>query len=222
MSEHHHFIAPDIGVIASDLFIYNPEHPGTGGLASRVVPSAFPGRDTVLVRTHELLVTLYLNRLDNTAQITLTHRIEPPSDDRRTFALADGFIDKSQVTLSIMFDQWKLVAVIDGKPLLIRHTGWVAAHVDEAAALPAAYDPLLNELASSPVEVQRMWRYAMVLQMIHDEEARIINSHLEGDTLHLRVENLAGDKFSIIRPPMSEEAEQFLLEQVRAVMGRTP
>lgn len=85
--------------------------------------------------------------------------------------------------------------------------------------LPPEFQPLLDELADTPENVKAMWRYAIALLLIDDEKARILETREEGDTQHLTVETISGDRFEVVRPPMSEAVEQELLEQLRAFMA---
>lgn len=82
--------------------------------------------------------------------------------------------------------------------------------------LPPELGSLLADLVKMPARVRAMWRYAFVLLMIEIGRARFIEMREDGDTLHLIVKTTAGDVFSVMRPPMSEETEQRLLEEVRA------
>lgn len=84
---------------------------------------------------------------------------------------------------------------------------------------PPEFDSLLDTLAEQPEHVREMWQYAMVLMMIDDEKARVIETHQDGDRLHLVVQTVAGERFSVMRPPMSEELERQLLEQIRKIVS---
>lgn len=83
--------------------------------------------------------------------------------------------------------------------------------------LPPEFEPILSELAAAPGNVRAMWKYAMVLMMIDDEKARVVAARREGATQFLIVQTIAGDRFEIERPEMSEETEQMLLEQIREI-----
>lgn len=84
--------------------------------------------------------------------------------------------------------------------------------------LPTEFQPLLDELAAEPESVREMWHYAMVLMMIDDEKARVVKSQQDGELLQLVVRTNAGEEFSIVRPAMSQETEQLLLEQIREIV----
>lgn len=84
--------------------------------------------------------------------------------------------------------------------------------------LPAEFDELLELVVAQPEHVRAMWRYALVLMMIDDEKARVVETHRDGETLHLIVQTVAGERFGILRPEMSEETEHLLLEQVRQIV----
>lgn len=220
MSEHYHIKAPDTGVIATDLFIYDARQPGTGGLVSKVSPSALPPRDTIFVETAELQVTFLIDLGNNMAEVMLTRKSEPAMSDRQVFHLTNEFRHKPEVSLTVLFDQWKIVAVIDGKPLLVRHQGWVGVHVDENAPLPAEFHAVLEKIDDEPTNVRMMWRYAMVLLMVHDEKARFVETYQDGEMLRLIVQTTDGSRFASVRPPMSEETEQLLLEQAREILAQ--
>ena len=115
-----HIKQPDVGVVASDLFIYEASKPYTGGLVANVLPDAIEGRETVLLDTKDLRVLFLMDRDKNTAQATLIKKGEPETQDRHTFRLAEDFQTKEQVALTILFADAKIVAVIDGQPLYIR------------------------------------------------------------------------------------------------------
>lgn len=81
--------------------------------------------------------------------------------------------------------------------------------------LPPEFDVLLQIVTVQPEPVRAMWKYALVLVMIDDEKAHVVGAHQDGDTLHLIVQTVAGDRFEVERPRISEEVEQMLLEQIR-------
>lgn len=89
-------------------------------------------------------------------------------------------------------------------------------------SLPPEFGPLLDELASAPENVRAMWRYAIVLLMIDDEKARVIDSRWDGEQLQLNVQTVTGERFTITRPAMSEETERELLEQIRSIIEDEP
>lgn len=84
--------------------------------------------------------------------------------------------------------------------------------------LPPEFAPLLAELASAPENVRAMWRYALVLMMIDDEEARIMGTRVEDGHEFIGVRTVAGDEFEIERPAVSDESEKILLEQIREIV----
>jgi hypothetical protein len=116
-----HMNSPDLGVIASDLFIYDAKAPGTGGLVTKITPGALPQRETVLIKTPELQISFWMDRDANTAEAILVSATEPAQTHRQSFHLVDDFQSKPNVSITILFGDWKIVAVVDGKPLLLRH-----------------------------------------------------------------------------------------------------
>lgn len=87
-------------------------------------------------------------------------------------------------------------------------------------ALPLQFQPLLYKVAALPPQVGVLWRYGLFVMLINDERAHIREIHQEGDRLHLVVQNRAGERFEVIRPDITEELEQELLEIVREVYDR--
>jgi hypothetical protein len=73
----------------------------------------------------------------------------------------------------------------------------------------------LTELAFTPEHVQAIWRYAIALLLIDGEYVRVVESHQDGETLHLFLHSRDGDRFEVVRPPITEEAEKLLLQRVR-------
>ena len=81
--------------------------------------------------------------------------------------------------------------------------------------LPVAYQRLLDELASEPGPARAMWYYVLVLMMIEDNEAHIVETNHDGDLVHLVVRDTSGEMFDVVRPPMSQELVDSLLGQAR-------
>lgn len=90
--------------------------------------------------------------------------------------------------------------------------------MDAPNNLPPEFQPLLSELARQPQNVRALWRYAIVLLLIDDEKARVVDSQWNGENLHLIVQTVAGERFSIVHPAMSEETEKLLLERIREIV----
>ena len=63
-----HIKGPDIGVMSSDLFIYDAKRPGTGGLVTVVFPAQLEERAVEFVKTQDLQITFCLARAANTAR----------------------------------------------------------------------------------------------------------------------------------------------------------
>ncbi len=62
---------------------------------------------------------------------------------------------------------------------------------------------------------QMLWRYALALKLVNDEGAQIVSRCQEGEQLRLLVQTCAGERFEVLSPKLSYEAEQLLLEEVR-------
>lgn len=84
--------------------------------------------------------------------------------------------------------------------------------------LPPEFQSVLEAVGSQRPEVRAMFRYALVLMMIDDENARVIGTRIEDGHEFVQVRTIAGDEFEIERPAMSDETERFLLEQIREIV----
>lgn len=120
MSVHEHFKTPDTGVASSVLFTYDPAEPGTGALVIIVNPGRLLERETMFVKNERIQITFLVNRERHTGEAILADAAKGVTTDRQTFDLADDFYKRDEVSLTILFTKWKIVAIIDGKPLLVR------------------------------------------------------------------------------------------------------
>ena len=70
------------------------------------------------------------------------------------------------------------------------------------------FDALLSALAVRDVDRVEVWRYAITMMLIGDEAAHVMAIHEKDDILFLSVVTVQGERFEVIRPPMSDETEQ--------------
>lgn len=89
--------------------------------------------------------------------------------------------------------------------------------MNENVPLPPEFAKVLVAVQAEPEHVRATWRYALVLLMIDEERARITEMRQDGETLHLVLQTWDGVRFAAVRPPISEETEQLLLEQIREI-----
>lgn len=87
----------------------------------------------------------------------------------------------------------------------------------DAIDCPPSFQPIFDTLVTAHGSIQALWRYALVLLLIDQDKARFIDLHQDGETLHMVVRTSNGERFSVIRPPMSEETEQLLLQHIREI-----
>jgi len=120
MAERQLYTAPDTGVIETILYLYDPNASDSGAAAVTIVPAVLLDRPTLFVETNKLKITFYLDRLNNLAEVILTRQAEPVTINRQTFFLAKEFVFKPEITLTVLFASWTIVALIDGKPLVMR------------------------------------------------------------------------------------------------------
>ena len=88
----------------------------------------------------------------------------------------------------------------------------------EPIDLPPEFERLADLLSEQLPEVRDLFRYALVLAMIDDEEARVIGNRAENGQEWLTIKTLVGEVFEIMRPPISEVVEGQLMEEVRAII----
>lgn len=84
-------------------------------------------------------------------------------------------------------------------------------------ALPPEFDALMDELASQPEPVRELWRYAMALVLIDNENARVVGSMQNGDGKFLCLRLLDGREFWVKQPALSEDVEQMMLHTLRQI-----
>jgi hypothetical protein len=112
-----HSDRPDVGVLFTDLFIYEMNNLGTGGAVSIVNPPKLLERDTVFIETKDLKLTFALNRKENQAELCLGKGQPAQETSRKRFNLAPNFQTEAQVVLNILYHDWKITALINGEPL---------------------------------------------------------------------------------------------------------
>ena len=112
-----HIAQPDRGVHSTDLFIYDAAEPGTGALVSVVSPPEIDDRPVVFADTPDLQVSFLMDRSSNTAQVAFLHKGENPTTEHKTFRLTLEFQIQDKCSLTVLFSDWKIVALIDGEPL---------------------------------------------------------------------------------------------------------
>jgi hypothetical protein len=81
--------------------------------------------------------------------------------------------------------------------------------------VPVNFEALLAALACPPANVVEVWRYAITMMLVGDEGAHIIATREQDEILFVTVETDTGERFEVVRPPMSDETEQVLFEEIR-------
>lgn len=85
--------------------------------------------------------------------------------------------------------------------------------------LPPELQSVLAAMSAQPEHARELFRYALVLLMIDDERARILGTRMDNEQEILTLRTIVGDEFEIVRPAMSEEAEAYLMQQIRKVVA---
>ncbi len=68
-------------------------------------------------------------------------------------------------------------------------------------------------LDGQPPNVRELFQYALIMLMVEDSKAHIIEQHTIDAREHLTLRTVAGDSFTIVKPFVSEE----LLAELRAM-----
>lgn len=140
----------------------------------------------------------------------------PPSGD-----VAQGKRLPRAMTLYYIIPRWSSA----NAGFLYRHSKWNRQNTSGFefqilmmdSNLPPEFDSLLAELEHVPEHARALWRYAMVLLLLDDKHASVLDSFEEDGNTMLLVQTTNGDEFWVVRPAMSEEAERELLAQVRKI-----
>lgn len=94
----------------------------------------------------------------------------------------------------------------------------IAAKMPSEPDLPPEFEPILKLIQAQPENVRELFHYAIVLMMIDDERAHVFGTYLEDSKTLCRVRTITGEEFVIVKPDLTEETEQTLLEQVRKIV----
>jgi len=79
--------------------------------------------------------------------------------------------------------------------------------------LPSELQDLARILDDQPEDVQELFRYALVMLMVEDNKAQIIETEIVDNLEFRTVRTNAGDVFDILKPQVSED----LLAKMRAL-----
>jgi hypothetical protein len=90
----------------------------------------------------------------------------------------------------------------------------------EPNELPPELERVAEILSTQPPEVRELFRFALVLMMLDDEKAHIVSRRMVDGREYLSIATIGGDTFEIVRPQISEDLEQQLLSQVRAIIDQ--
>lgn len=84
--------------------------------------------------------------------------------------------------------------------------------------IPREFLPLLHAFALKGQERIELWCYALVLLMLDEEQVRLVNTHVEAGREWATLRIIGGEEFDVVKPPLSEEQEQQLLDGVRHIV----
>lgn len=84
--------------------------------------------------------------------------------------------------------------------------------------IPREFLPLLHAFAFKGQERIELWCYALVLLMIDEEQVRFIGTHTQAGRQWATVRIVGGEEFDVVKPDLSEEQEQNLLDGVRHIV----
>lgn len=112
-----HTDRPDVGVLYTDLFVYDMTNPGTGGAVTALNPALLLDRETVIVETQDLKISLALNRRENLAEICLGKGKPAQETNRKKFDLSAAFQSEAPVVFNVLYHDWRITALINSDTL---------------------------------------------------------------------------------------------------------
>lgn len=86
--------------------------------------------------------------------------------------------------------------------------------------IPREFGPLLDEFALDAHHRIELWTFSLALLMIDEEQVRVVGTHTVADTEWISLQIPGGEQFDIVKPQLSDENEQRLLEGVREIVER--
>lgn len=78
----------------------------------------------------------------------------------------------------------------------------------------------LKHATAAPENFIEVWRYGLAMMMIDGRRASIVETYSDADTLHIVAITQQGDRFTVMRPAISEDTEQLLLERIRQIFDQ--
>jgi hypothetical protein len=84
--------------------------------------------------------------------------------------------------------------------------------------LPPELQQFAALLDAQPGPVQVAFQYAMCLLMVESGKMRLVETVPGENGPYCVFETIAGDTFSVTKPPIDKEAEAALVEQLRAIL----
>ena len=84
--------------------------------------------------------------------------------------------------------------------------------------LPSELQDLAQLLDDQPEDVQELFRYALVMLMIEDNKAQIIERQSVDNLEYLTVKTNAGDVFEILKPQVSEDVLAKMRARAREIL----
>jgi hypothetical protein len=84
--------------------------------------------------------------------------------------------------------------------------------------LPPELQQFAAFLDAQPGPVQVAFQYAICLLMVEADKMRLVETVPGESGPYCVFKTIAGDRFSIAKPPMDKETEHSLVEQLRAIL----
>ena len=84
--------------------------------------------------------------------------------------------------------------------------------------LPPELTQLAALIDAQPAHVQTTLRYCLCLAMAESGKAELVETTPGEDGAMVTFKSLAGDVFTVLRPPIDEDTEAILIEQLRDVL----
>ena len=71
---------------------------------------------------------------------------------------------------------------------------------------------------AQPAHVQTTFRYCLCLAMVESGEAELVETTPGEDGAMVTFKSIAGDVFTVLKPPIDEDIEALLVEQLREIL----
>jgi hypothetical protein len=87
------------------------------------------------------------------------------------------------------------------------------------ADLPPELTQFAAILDAEPGPIQVIFRYCLAMLMVEADKARLISTEPGESGAMCTFQTVAGDTFTLLKPPLSEDDEAAMIKQLRIILG---